>query len=338
MKLLIIFYFIFSTQLWADPIVPVYRYDHKNGPPSGMFGGYPGAVGLGGGFGIYGGSSYSDQMMNTGVTGGIGISNMGGAVSSYNVVRPNASCPFLTTTAKEDQDIFGELQNYLRSLSQNAECSQASSQQNMPNMMYGPNNQSLQAVSQLESMLNGNTNANGVKCYTQNINLITSRNMALYYADKEIDVNSMSLYSACNASSLAFKLGKMQVTKDEIKKCIADLYQNAVEENVSICKEVVAPQLIQDQTNKGMIELERLLVQTLSHPNACGAKVQSTFKMVMNTFLKASSLSAVGPWGAMAGFGADVIGSLLDQFFPSDAEKASELLSDCRETLANKIS
>jgi hypothetical protein len=48
----------------------------------------------------------------------------------------------------------------------------------------------------------------------------------------------------------------------------------------------------------------------------------------MNTFLKAKALSVVGPWGAVAGFGADLVGNLLDKLFPSDAAKAAALMEE----------
>ena len=175
-------------------------------------------------------------------------------------------------------------------------------------------------------MLNVN-NSNGTKCYSKNVEQISDRNMALYYTDKAMDISMSSPYYICNSNTLSLK-ATFPITKDIISKCIADKYQDIVEENTTICKEVVAPKLVQEQVNKGMVELERLLVQALSQNGSCAPKTQDTFKMVMNTFLKVKSLSVVGPWGAVAGFGADMIGNLLDKFFPTDAQKASALMDD----------
>lgn len=337
MRALLVFTLIFSNQIFAQA-VPVYNYDQSSSypntsfPGAGFGNGY-GGLGLGGGIGginpgpgMNGGGYPGASGMPTYTSGNASIGMYDSNSRNYNVVRPSANCPLLTTTAKEDQDVFADLQNYFRSFSQRPECSQLNL-----NAMSG-----VQTTSQLEQMLNLNS-SNGSKCYSKNVQQISDRNMALYYADKGMDMSMNSPYYSCSASSLSMTLSSSssfsmtstgKVTKDMITNCIAEKYQSIVEENTVICKEVVAPQLIQDQVNKGMVELERLLVQTLSQTGPCAPKTQDTFKMAMNTFLKVKSLSAVGPWGAAAGFGADMIGSLLDKFFPSDAQKASALMDD----------
>lgn len=317
---------LFSTSLWAEPVVPIYNYDQPNTtvPMSGGIyspsGGIGGGIGSGvPGFGYSG--NYGSPSQNP-TDGGISISNSG--VTSYNIVKANANCPLLTATAKDDQDTFGDLQNYFRAISQKSECAQ-----NGPMGFNAPQQQ----ISQLESMLRA-SNSNGAKCYAKNVNMISNRNMAYYYVEKDMDINSMSPYYSCNASVLAIQALQKgiypapTITKDVIKECIKNKYENSVEENATICKEVVAPQIVQEEIDKGMIELERILVQTLTQPGPCAPKTQDTFKMVINTFLKTKALSAVGPWGSVAGFGADIVGSLLDKFFPSDAQKASALMAD----------
>ena len=316
MKLTLFGLFFLSQSVFSQ-VVPVYNYDQSTSPSNNYPGvglGY-GAGAFGGGIGGYPGGNSGMPTLSSSNGASIGMYDAG-SVPNYNIVRPNASCPLLTVTAKEDQDVFGELQNYFKSFSQRSECSQT----NM-NAMSGT-----MAVSQLESMLNV-SNSGGAKCYSTNVQQISSRNMALYYADKSMDNDMMSPYSSCNASVLGAS-SSTPVTKDQITKCIADKYQSIVETNTQTCKDVVAPQLVQDQVNKGMVELERLLVSALSQTGPCAPKPQDTFKAVINTFLKVKSLSAVGPWGAVAGFGADMIGSLLDKFFPSDSQKASALMND----------
>lgn len=325
MKTLLFLSILFSTSLWADPVVPIYNYDQSNAtiPNGGIYsptGGFGGGIGSGvPGLGYSGNAGYPSQGQTS---GGIAISNSG--VNSYNIVKSNANCPLLTATAKDDQDTFGDLQNYFRAISQKSECAQ--------NNLMGFNGPQ-QQISQLESMLKA-SNSNGAKCYSKNVNMISNRNMAYYYVEKDMDISSMSPYYSCNASVLAAQALQKgiypapTVTKDEIKECIKKKYESSVEENVAVCKEVVAPQIVQEEIDRGMVELERILVQTLTQPGPCAPKTQDTFKMVINTFLKTKALSAVGPWGSVAGFGADIIGSLLDKFFPSDAQKASALMGD----------
>lgn len=95
-----------------------------------------------------------------------------------------------------------------------------------------------------------------------------------------------------------------------------------------ICQEVNAPQAVQAQINKGLLGIEELLNQAIANKEECGFKTQDLFKVTMNTFLKTKALSVVGPWGAVAGFGVDLVGNLLDKLFPSDAQKASQLMDE----------
>jgi len=272
------------------------------GMGGGGIGGFPGAVG--GGYGapnFVSSNGTSMPMFETTATG-----------SSFNLIKPNASCPLLTQTVKEDQDAFLDIKNYLTNVGKRPECAQSA----MGNMMMGS-----QTISMLESML-GNNSSTGTKCYSKNVEQISARNMAYYYAEKGIEQGYASPYSACSGA-----MGGVQ-SKDEIKKCIAEKYESLVETNEQICKEVVAPQLVQAQIDKAMVDLERLLVQSLSQTGPCAPEPKEAFKMTMNTFLKVKALSAVGPWGAVAGFGADLIGSLLDKLFPSDSQKAANLMND----------
>jgi hypothetical protein len=239
-----------------------------------------------------------------------------GEGSRYNKIRPNASCPLLTQTVKEDQDAFLDIKNYLTNVVKKPECAQGSMGAIYSSQMSG------NTIAMLESMLS-TSNSNAAKCYTKNVEQISNRNMAYYYAEKGIDQAFGSPYAECNKAE-----STEAAVEWNVKKCIDEKYQAIVETNRVICKEVVAPQLVQDQINKGIVELERILVQTLSQSGPCAPEAKDAFKATINTFLKVKALSAVGPWGAMAGFGADLIGNLLDRVFPNDSQKASALLED----------
>lgn len=297
------------TSAFAQPFDPsgsVNMYGGMGNYPGmmgGGIGGYPGA-GIGGTVGtpnFVSGNGTSLPMFETTATG-----------SNFNLIKPNSNCPLLTQTVKEDQDAFLDIKNFLSNVGRKPECAQSA----MGNMMMGS-----QTISMLESMLGPNSST-GTKCYSKNVEQISARNMAYYYAEKGIDQGYASPYSACSGA-----MGGM-LSKDEAKKCIAEKYESLVETNEQVCKEVVAPQLVQAQIDKAMVDLERILVQSLSQTGPCAPEPKEAFKMTMNTFLKVKALSAVGPWGAVAGFGADLIGSLLDKLFPSDSQKAANLMND----------
>ncbi len=305
MKKIILLSFIFSTNAFSQPF------------DTSMYPGFYGiGAGLNGGPGAMGGGLNPNFTSSSGESVPMFDSTRGG--SNFNLIKPNASCPLLTQTIREDQDAFLDIKNYLTSVAKKPECSSALNPYGA--MMNG------QSVSMLESLL-GSNSTGGVKCYSKNIEQISSRNMAYYYAEKEIEQSMSSPYSSCSRSVLAIeKSGPISV--DAIKECITKKYEYLVEENLQICKEVAAPQAVQDQINKGMVDLERILVQSLSSQNGCGANAKDAFKTTINTFLKVKALSAVGPWGAMAGFGADLIGNLLDKIFPNDSQMASALMDD----------
>jgi len=297
------------TSAFAQPFDPsgsVNMYGGMGNYPGmmgGGIGGYPGA-GIGGTVGtpnFVSGNGTSLPMFETTATG-----------SNFNLIKPNSNCPLLTQTVKEDQDAFLDIKNFLSNVGRKPECAQSA----MGNMMMGS-----QTISMLESMLGPNSST-GTKCYSKNVEQISARNMAYYYAEKGIDQGYASPYSACSGAMDGM------LSKDEAKKCIAEKYESLVETNEQVCKEVVAPQLVQAQIDKAMVDLERILVQSLSQTGPCAPEPKEAFKMTMNTFLKVKALSAVGPWGAVAGFGADLIGSLLDKLFPSDSQKAANLMND----------
>lgn len=294
-------------------LTPVYQGESNSNSSNANIGnGAFGGLGVGGYPGYSNGNSNGNSNSNA---GSISFQDSNKA-SKYTVVRPTADCPLLTQSAKDDQDVFSDLQSYFNSFSQKAECSQDSISTFSGRM----------ALTQLETMLN-TTNDQGNKCYSKNVSQVTSRNMALYYIDKGLDISMTSPYYNCSLTMLSATSGTA-ATKDDAITCISKKFQESVELNTQICKGVVAPAQTQENINKGMVELERILINSLSQKSACAPSSQDAFKATMNTFLKVKSLSVIGPWGAMAGFGADLIGSLLDKFFPSDSQRASALLTD----------
>ena len=297
---------------------------HAQGWNPNQFYGMPVGAGLnypamGGGLGAAPGFGYPGSptfVSEDGVS--VPMFDQNGEGTRYNKIRPNASCPLLTQTVKEDQDAFLDIKNYLTNVVKKPECAQGSMGAMMSSQMSG------NTISMLESMLS-TSNSNSAKCYSKNVEQISNRNMAYYYAEKGIDQAFGSPYAECNKTESTEATGGAEW---DVKKCIDEKYQAIVETNRVICKEVVAPQLVQDQINKGIVELERILVQTLSQTGPCAPEAKDAFKATINTFLKVKALSTVGPWGAMAGFGADLIGNLLDRVFPNDSQKASALLED----------
>ncbi len=161
----------------------------------------------------------------------------------------------------------------------------------------------------------------------QNVEQTSERNLAFYYLEKNIDLANSTTYSNCSVDTLTLTKERIP-TENEIQKCINQKYEALVEKNSTICKTGIAPELIQTQLKDSMRDLESLLIQTLSRKGSCAPKSKEAFRMAMSTFVKVKSLSVVGPWGAVAGFGADLVSTLLDKVFPSESEKASALLDD----------
>lgn len=304
------------------------NYLPDTGMPSGVYGA---GVGMGGYPGLNGGIGGAGNFQIPGSQGeGIPIFE-GGQGGQYRAVKVNSKCPLLTSTSKEDTDLLSDLKNFLSTASKKCSLGREANQTN-PMMSQGPN------VSMLEAMINGGSDSSmygpsagvtsaSVKCYTQNVELIGQRNMAYYYLEKKMEGSQTSPFQDCLAT-----VDKMMVPIDmspeKRKECVAKKYESLVEENKMICKEINAPKAIQAQINKGLLGVEDLLNQAIANKDECGFKPQELFKVTMNTFLKAKALSVVGPWGAVAGFGADLVGNLLDKLFPSDAQKAADLMNE----------
>lgn len=234
------------------------------------------------------------------------------------VVRPQADCPFLTMAPKDDQDLFGDLKNYLSSFSLKSECSQ-----NNATMQGGK-----QTLSALESMLN-RTNSTDTNCYSSNVSKVSDRNVAFYYVQNNIDIPFTSPYSECNSGTLSLKLGlTTPATSNQISDCVNSKYDFLVMENSSICRETIVPKMVEEQMGKTLQELEGLLVSAIKQTGPCSPKPIDAMKMTMNAFLKIKSLSVIGPWGMVAGFGADIMSTIMDKFFPNDSERAGALLED----------
>lgn len=296
-------------------------------PMPGVGMGFPGGA-LGGGIGgNYGG--YNFQGANQGES--IPIFNETGA-SQYRTVKVNAKCPLLTTTSKEDTDLFSDLKNFLSTASKSCSLAKNVNPANPMMPATGPN------VSLLETMINGENESgnNGmysgvsgasIKCYSQNVELIGQRNMAYYLVEKKMVSTSGSIRPFADCLTLTDE-SMQPASKEKQRACIAEKYENLVDENRMVCKEINAPKAIQAQINKGLLGVEDLLNQAIANKDECGFKSQDLFKVTMNTFLKAKALSVVGPWGAVAGFGADLVGNLLDKLFPSDAQKATALMEE----------
>lgn len=281
---------------------------------------YPYMPGLGGGGGFYGGGlgmgnanfQNNDQNAIPVFENGLNPSKV-----QYKSVKVNASCPLLTMTSKNDTDIFSDLKSFLSTASK--KCSLSGSDPMA--MMTGqqPN------IMMLESMLNGDANSmsgvpgQSVKCYKKNVELIGLRNLAYFHAEKNITETMGSPFAECSA---------LETGMDKKRDCISEKYDDMIEENKVICREMTAPQAVQTQVNKGLVGIEQILNQALSNKEECGFKSQDLFKVTMNTYLKTKALSVVGPWGAVAGFGADIVGNLLDKLFPNDAQKATALMDE----------
>ena len=105
----------------------------------------------------------------------------------FNLIKPNANCPLLTQTAREDQDAFLDIKNFLNAVAKKPECG------NTFNPMLAQMNG--QSISMLETLL-GNNSSGGVKCYSKNVEQLSQRNMAYYYAEKGIEQSMSSAYNA----------------------------------------------------------------------------------------------------------------------------------------------
>lgn len=304
-------------------------------------GGFPGAgmgAGIGGGIGTYqfqGDNNQSVPVFDNGLSGS-GV--------QYKNVKVNAKCPLLTTMNTDETDLLSDLKSFLSTAAKNPKCSLK--QDAMAEAM-GRNQ-----LTMLETMLNGSDSSNpysgmsgvstaSVKCYSKNVELIGQRNLAYYYAEKKMTQGTTNPFSSCLADSSVLTASTSytysyttteteikEMTLEEKRECISKKYEDMVEENQMICRESIAPQAVQKQINKGLAGIEQILNQAIANQEDCGFKSQDLFKVTMNTFLKTKALSVVGPWGAVAGFGADLVSNLLDKLFPSDAQKATALMEE----------
>lgn len=307
MKNLMFVIAFFSTELFAQGY---YGAQYPNG----------GAPGMGAGLNSPGGNyNFQSNGQNSLPVFDNGLNS---STVQYKSVKVNARCPLLTTTSKDDNDIFSDLKSFLSTASK--KCSLSA---NDPMAMF---NGSTPNISMLETMLNGESSSSNmmpmaggqghsVKCYKKNVELIGQRNLAYFHTEKNIEEDYSSPFSECT---------KLKAGNDKIKDCISEKYDSLIEENKVICRDMTAPVAIQSQVNKGLVGIEQLLNQALSNKEECGFKSQDLFKVTMNTFLKAKALSVVGPWGAVAGFGADIVGNLLDKLFPNDSQKANALMEE----------
>ena len=318
---LVLIFLLSSTSIFAQ--------EHYYGGPfyGGGYGSYPGlGAGMGGigGVGGYPGDYNFKTENNT-----IPVFDNGLEASSiqYKNVKLNSKCPLLTTTSQDDGDMFSDLKTFLSTASKNPGCSLRQDTNG-----FAPSQNS---VSSLENLLNGNdgspmgggVSSSSVKCYTQNVELISQRNLAYYYSEKEISQGySAGQFSSCLSLINLETYGPASL--EEKRECITKKYEEIIEDNKAICREMIAPQAVQKQINKALVGVEQILNQAIANKEECGFKAESLFKVTMNTFLKAKALSVVGPWGAVAGFGADLVGNLLDKLFPSDADKAAALMEE----------
>ena len=274
---------------------------------------YPGAGGIGAGLSYGGGASTYNFQGSSQETLAV-FNDPSQMAASYRNVKVNASCPLLTKTAREDGDMFSELKSFLSTAARSPNCS------------FGPQAQS--SISMMENMINGGDgigNGGGNKCYAKNVELINQRNLAYYYLQKDmVQGNSTSFGSCLSLVGSDY----LPASADEKKKCIDKKYDAIIEENKAVCRELIAPQQVQNLVNQGLVNLEQLLNQVIANKDECGFDTKNLFKVTMNTFLKTQALSVVGPWGAVAGFGVDLVGNLLDKLFPSDAKKAAALMSE----------
>ncbi|MEA9355187.1 hypothetical protein SHI21_03200 [Bacteriovorax sp. PP10] len=315
--------FIYSLLIVTFVLNPVLAQDYTDYYSQGWMGIGGGMGGMGGGA-APGGYNFQTNGQNSVPVFDVNMDPT--TVTSYKTVKVNSKCPLLTTTSQDDQDLFSDLRSFLSTASKNPKCSLA--QDPMMNAM-GRNN-----VTMLENLLNGGTGSpmNGsvisgssVKCYSANVELIGQRNLAYYYSEKNMAQGGMTPFSSC--IDLRDEMYE-SASLEKKRECIAKKYDEAIEENKVVCREMVAPQAVQKQVNQGLVGIEQLLNQALANKEECGFKSQDLFKVTMNTFLKASSLSVVGPWGAAAGFGAELVGNLLDKLFPSDSQKAADLMAE----------
>lgn len=325
---------IFSILVLTLTTHPILAQDdsfyNQQGWPSGFGGGYSGlGGGLGAGMGM--GGNYNFQTNGQNSVPVFDESMASNGTNIYKNVKVNSKCPLLTTTSQDDQDLFSDLKSFLSTASKNPKCSLA---QNPAMEMMGKNN-----VSLLENLLNGGDGSIGpgsmgsgsmissssVKCYSANVELIGQRNMAYYYSEKKMSQGGMTPFSSC--IDLMDEMYQ-PASLEKKRECILEKYEAKVEENKTVCREMVAPQAVQKQVNQGLIGVEQLLNQALANKEECGFKSQDLFKVTMNTFLKAKALSVVGPWGAVAGFGTELVGNLLDKLFPSDSQKAADLMAE----------
>jgi len=321
--------FIYSLLITSFILNPVLAEDYGNYYSGGWTngGGYPN-MGMGGGIGMGGGVGGYNFETNNQNTIPVFDNTMGNNTAnvSYKTVKVNSKCPLLTTTTQDDQDLFSDLRSFLSTAARNPKCSLA--QDPMMNAMGKSN------VSMLENLLNGGTgspmtgpviSSSSVKCYSTNVEIIGQRNLAYYYSEKDMVQGGMTPFSQCiDLKDETFQSAGLEKKRE----CIAKKYEELVEENKTVCREMVAPQSVQKQVNQGLIGVEQLLNQALANKEECGFKSQDLFKVTMNTFLKANALSVVGPWGAAAGFGAELVGNLLDKLFPSDSQKAAALMEE----------
>ncbi len=291
---------------------------------------------------------YSPEPTNTGgwfsggVNGGIGLGAPGGIqmgmnpgmgttfpganmpdtqnAQAFNQVIVQTSCPMLTSVSTDEQEVLGELKNYLTKVSKKPNCSFSKQDTNplagnetnvtlLQKMLYNAGSSDPMGASQAN-----------YKCYSKNVNLIGERNLALLYVDRNIAADAYNPYSSC--------LVDTTLSKEKRRECVITTYETKVLTNKEHCKQIDSPVETQKQIDSALVGIEQILNQAILNKDECGFKSDELFKITMNTFFKTKALSVVGPWGSVAGFGADLLSTLLDKIVPSDDKKASQFLNE----------
>ncbi|MGZ3809612.1 MAG: hypothetical protein ACXVCE_16140 [Bacteriovorax sp.] len=230
-------------------------------------------------------------------------------VLGEDIMKAHRDCPFSTSSSKDDQEVLGELRNFFQSFSNSPECSSMSAA-------------GMRTVSELQSAMSA-ISSDEEKCLSKNVEQTKLRDLALAFVENGMEIGPSSPYSDCNSSSLSIITGSA-TSKDKVMGCIADKYQSSIQE----CKKGAASQSIQDKVAKGMGDLQKTLSQTLSSKVLCGPKMKEALKTAVDSFSKVKSVASILPWGAVAGVGVDLVGSTIDNYFPTDAKQASNMMDD----------
>lgn len=222
-------------------------------------------------------------------------------IQAQEITTIDTECPFTTALSKLDQNFFENLQNYFKTISNNPECSQTSKD-------------GMQTISDLKSIMS----TDEAKCYTLNIYQTKLRDSALANNEKGIEIDSSSPYNECSSGTISKIIGQ-PISKDKTSKCIADFFQNKLQE----CKSVKISQSVQDKISKGMGDLQNIVSSNISTSSKCGVKAQDSINMVMNT---AKTISAFLPWGAVAGAGIDLVNTAVDKYFSGEVQEVSNMM------------